>query len=299
MMNIAPVSSKPAAAEMVAAVPVVACSRPASMMGTSATLPNGGLAPHVPGTNNATVSLTFSLIIPAYNEADRLPPYLDQVRAHLTSLFPDSHEVIVVDDGSTDGTREHVAGMSAGWPALQLVCHAKNQGKGAAVRTGMLAAHGQVRLFADADGATPIREETRLRAAIQDGADVAVASRRLHAPDVARQRARFRGLVGWSFTAFAHCLLPTGVRDTQCGFKMFRGEAAERLFAMSQENGYVFDLELLVLARQLGYRVAEVAVNWKEMPGSKLHMAREWRKILAGVWRIRRRRGSPAQATPQ
>jgi dolichyl-phosphate beta-glucosyltransferase len=163
----------------------------------------------------------------------------------------------------------------------------------------MLAAFGDLRLFADADGATPIDEERRLRAAIEAGADVAVGSRLIAAADVRRQRHWFRGLTGWAFTTFVRGLLPTGVRDTQCGFKMFRGETAERLFTMSQESGYVFDLELLVLARQLGYRVTEVAVNWTEMPGSKLRMTREWRKILAGVWRIRRRRAAVTQSTPQ
>ena len=158
----------------------------------------------------------------------------------------------------------------------------------------MLAACGDIRLFADADGATPIAEEGRLRAALAAGADVAVASRFAQAAGVTRRRDRFRGMVGWVFKTFVHCLLPTPVRDTQCGFKMFRHAAAERLFAMSRENGYVFDLELLILAQQLGYRVAEVGVNWSEIPGSKLHMSREWRKILAGVWRIRRRLRSPA-----
>jgi dolichyl-phosphate beta-glucosyltransferase len=177
---------------------------------------------------------------------------------------------------------------------LRLVCHAVNQGKGAAVRTGMLAACGEIRLFADADGATPIAEEGRLRAALAAGADVVVASRFAPAAGVTRQRDRFRGMVGWVFKTFVHGLLPTPVRDTQCGFKMFRHPAAERLFAMSQENGYVFDLELLVLAQQLGYQVAEVGVNWSEIPGSKLHMAQEWRKILAGVWRIRGRLRSAA-----
>jgi len=100
-------------------------------------------------------------------------------------------------------------------------------------------------------------------------------------------------MVGWVFKTGVHCLLPTSVRDTQCGFKMFRHAAAERLFALSRENGYVFDLELLILAQQLGYRVVEVGVNWSEIPGSKLHMAQEWRKILAGVWRIRRRLRAP------
>ncbi|NLF68597.1 MAG: glycosyltransferase family 2 protein [Candidatus Anammoximicrobium sp.] len=244
--------------------------------------------------NNPAVSTVFSLIIPAYNEVDRLPPYLDSVRGHLMQAFPDSHEVLVVDDGSTDGTRQYVSRMAVQWPALRLVCHASNQGKGAAVRTGMLAAVGELRLFADADGATPIAEESRLRAAIEAGADVVIGSRRLQAPGVVRQRQWFRGVVGWSFARFIRCLLPISVHDTQCGFKMFRRPAAEQLFALSQENGYVFDLELLVLAQRLGYRVAEVGVNWIEMPGSKLHMSREWRKILAGVGRIRRQLRRPA-----
>ena len=240
------------------------------------------------------MSTAFSLIIPAYNEAERLPPYLASVRAYLTATFPAAHEVLVVDDGSTDGTREHVTEVGTQWPALRLVCHSVNQGKGAAVRTGMLAACGDIRLFADADGATPIAEEVRLRTALAAGADLVVASRFAQTADVTRRRDRIRGMVGWGFKTFVHCLLPTPVRDTQCGFKMFRHAAAERLFAMSRENGYVFDLELLILAQQLGYRVAEVGVNWSEIPGSKLHMAREWRKILAGVWRIRRRLRSPA-----
>jgi dolichyl-phosphate beta-glucosyltransferase len=247
-----------------------------------------------PAYERVPVSIAFSLIIPAYNEADRLPPYLASVRAYLTATFPDAHEVLVVDDGSTDGTRERVAEAATHWPALRLVCHSVNQGKGAAVRTGMLAAGGEIRLFADADGATPIAEEGRLRAALATGADVVVASRFAPAAGVTRRRNRFRGLVGWVFKTGVHCLLPTTVRDTQCGFKMFRHDAAERLFALSRENGYVFDLELLILAQQLGYRVAEVGVNWSEIPGSKLHMAQEWRKILAGVWRIRRRLRSPA-----
>lgn len=239
------------------------------------------------------MSLAFSLIIPAYNEADRLPPYLASVRAHLASTFPDDHEVLVVDDGSTDGTGGLVAAMAAKWPALRLASHLQNQGKGAAVRTGMLAARGELRLFADADGATPIAEERRLRAAIEAGADMAVASRLIRSAEVIRKRQWFRKVAGRSFMAIVRCLLPTGVRDTQCGFKMFRREAAERLFAMSQESGYMFDLELLALAQRLGYRVAEVAVNWSEVPGSKLHLVHDSRKMLAGAWRIRRRLRQP------
>lgn len=236
------------------------------------------------------MNIAFSLVIPAYNEAERLPPYLESACAYLAEVYPEAHEVLVVDDGSTDGTQDKVAAAATRWPAVRLVCHSQNQGKGAAVRTGMLAARGEVRLFADADGATPIGEHARLRAALDAGADVVVGSRRIATGGVHRQRYWVRSLASKAYAALVRCLAPVGVRDSMCGFKMFRAAAAEQLFALSRENGYMFDLELLVLAEKLGFRVSEVGVNWTEIPGSKLHMSHEWRRILAGAWRIRRRR---------
>ena len=246
------------------------------------------------------MSADLSLIIPAYNEAQRLPQFLESVRSYLADRYPGGHEVIVVDDGSADATTDVVETFRESWPQLRLIAHSQNRGKGAAVRTGMLAAEGDVLLFADADGATPITEEKRLRPAINAGAHVAVGSRLVAAQGVVRQRNWRRAAAGRVFARFARWMVPVSVRDTQCGFKMFQRDAARRLFTMSQEQGYVFDLELLALADRLGYRIAEVPINWTEIPGSKLRMTREWKNILAGLLRLRRRLNSlPADVESQ
>jgi dolichyl-phosphate beta-glucosyltransferase len=229
------------------------------------------------------------VVIPAFNEAQRLPPYLASIRGYLRKWFADDHEVIVVDDGSSDGTAEVVKSLGSDWPQLRVISLSENQGKGAAVRAGMLAARGEVLLFADADGATPIEEERRLRAAIDAGADVAVGSRLLAARGVIRRRKWTRAITGRLFACAARRIVPVSVRDTQCGFKMFRRAAGKRLLAASQERGYLLDLELLLLADRFGYWVAEAPVNWSEQPGSKLNLARQWKTIAAGLWRLRRR----------
>ena len=231
----------------------------------------------------------LSLVIPAYNEAARLPPYLAQVRQHLEGRYAGAYEVIVVDDGSRDGLPDVLARLAPGWPELAVMHHGANRGKGAAVRTGMLAARARLLLFADADGATPIDEEAKLAEAMGAGADVAVGSRLADGPGVTRQRTWSRGLAGRLFARFARWWLGISVRDTQCGFKMFRREAGRKLFSMSRESGYLFDLELLVLARQLGYRVAEVPVNWADVPGGHLSLVRALPGILVGLGRLRRR----------
>lgn len=231
----------------------------------------------------------FSLVLPAYNEAGRLPGYLAEVRPYLDARYPSAHEVIVVDDGSRDRLADCLAPLVAGWAAFRLLHHPVNRGKGAAVRTGILAARGELLLFADADGATPIGEERRLAEAIAQGADVAIGSRLAAGPGVRRQRQWFRELTGRAFAWLARRTLRLGVRDTQCGFKMFRREAGQRLFSLSAEPGFLFDLEILALAQRLGYRVAEVAVNWSEKPGGHFHPARQLPRVLAELWRIRRR----------
>jgi len=238
--------------------------------------------------------LELSVVIPAYNEAQRLPPFLAAVREYLEASYPERYEVIVVDDGSSDGLSEILAQASAAWPRLRVMTHPRNQGKGAAVRTGILAAQGQRVLFADADGATPIEEEARLAAAIQGGADVAVGSRLLAAADVKRSRSWARGLAGRVFAAVARRILGLAVRDTQCGFKMFRAEAARRLFDAASEPRYLFDLEILALAARFRYRVAEVPIRWSEVPGGHLRLSREGPKVLRDLWRLRRRLRSHA-----
>ena len=142
------------------------------------------------------MNITLSVIIPAYNEAQRLPPYLESVRSYLDRHYAAGYEVIVVDDGSRDGLSDALARLAAHWPELVAMRHPENRGKGVAVRTGILAAAGKRLLFADADGATPIDQETRLSQAVAAGAALAVGSRLVAAPGVTRRRTRIRGLVG-------------------------------------------------------------------------------------------------------
>jgi dolichyl-phosphate beta-glucosyltransferase len=233
--------------------------------------------------------VALSIILPAYNEATRLPPYLATIRRFADTHVPDNYEIIVVDDGGEDHLSDVLAQQTPAWPQLRCLRHPHNRGKGAAVRSGVVAATGARILFADADGATPIGEAGRLLAALDDGADVAAGSRLLSDPTVHRRRTRGRSFVGRTFAAVARQMLALRVHDTQCGFKMFRHAAAKRLFDLSREDGYLFDVEILALAQRLGYRLAEVPINWEDRPGSRLDPWRDPARMLAGLWRVRRR----------
>jgi dolichyl-phosphate beta-glucosyltransferase len=231
---------------------------------------------------------TISLIIPAYNEAHRLPGYLEAARNYFREMQLD-YELIVVDDGSRDGLDELLSQMSPGWPELITLRHEHNQGKGAAVRTGVLAAAGERLLFADADGATPICQEDRLREALERGADLAIGSRYVSAPGVARRRRWTRAILSRLFALVVRFVLRLPVRDTQCGFKMFRREVGHALFAELTECRFLFDLEILVLAQARGHRIAEIPIPWNDQPGGQLKVRRELARITAGLWRLRQR----------
>ena len=243
-------------------------------------------------------SPTLSLVIPALNEAVRLPPYLLTIREYCGRQFDGAYEVLVVDDGGNDDLVGVLSRVWPDWPQLRVLRHEKNRGKGAAVRTGVGQSRGRLVLFADADGAAPIDQEARLRAAIADGADAAVGSRLLPSSSVRSERPFHRAISGRLFAALARRTLGLTVRDTQCGFKMFTGAAAHALFAACREEGFLFDLELLMLAAAWGLRVAEVPIAWREQPGSRLNFARECVKIAKGLRRLRLRRNSlpPAPA---
>lgn len=231
---------------------------------------------------------TFSLVLPAYNEAERLPRFLPSVRSYLDSRYAGRYEVIVVDDGSTDALQQALAPLQHHWPHLVVLRLPVNCGKGAAVRMGVLSSEGDRVLFADADGATPIDQASRLAAALDAGADVAIGSRLLPSVGVRRRRPLGRALMGQVFATVATRWLRLSVRDPQCGFKMFSRKAARDLFFRSREGGFLFDLELLLLARQRGYRVVEVPVCWHEVPGGHFHPMKELGNILRALWRLRR-----------
>ncbi len=232
--------------------------------------------------------LGWSVVIPAFNEARRLPPYLAEVLAYFDGRG-EPYEVIVVDDGSSDGTADAVAAMARPHPSVRVLRQEQNEGKGAAVRRGMLAALGERRLFSDADGATPIMELKRLEAALAAGAQVAIGSRARLDPAVSVVARPHRVLAGRVFSWLVRRLGTGGVIDSQCGFKAFTGAAATDLFGRLQTRGFGFDVEILLLARAAGYRVVEVAVNWTDQPGSKVGVVTDGPRMLWDVARARLR----------
>jgi dolichyl-phosphate beta-glucosyltransferase len=237
------------------------------------------------------VTPRWSVVIPAFNEALRLPPFLDKVVAYFEGR-DEPYEVIVVDDGSTDGTAEVVEARRI--PTITVLRVRPNAGKGAAVRTGMLAAKGAYRLFADADGATPIEELKRLEPTLVAGADVVIGSRVLVDPGVSVATRPHRVAAGRLFNWVVARVGLRDIADSQCGFKAFTGSAASRLFEALSTQGFGFDVELLLLARAAGCKVVEVPVNWSDQAGSKVGVLRHgpgmlW-QIVQARRRVRRRR---------
>ena len=230
--------------------------------------------------------IRLSVVIPAFEEAARIGPTLEQVRGYLHDQPFDS-EVLVVVDGGRDGTLEQVGDLVGDWPALQVLDNGVNRGKGYSVRRGMLAARGRYLLFSDADLSTPIAEVERLIAALEAGGDVAVGSRALADSDVRVRQAWWRQAMGRVFNNIVRVVAIPDVRDTQCGFKCFRREAAHRVFALQRSSRFAFDVELLWIARKLGYRVVEVPVTWVNDPSSRVHPVRDALRMLVDLARLR------------
>jgi dolichyl-phosphate beta-glucosyltransferase len=228
----------------------------------------------------------LSIVIPAYNEESRIEPTIRDMVGYCRGARR-TFELILVDDGSQDGTSTVGSRLADEFPELRLIRLAANHGKGYAVRTGVVNAIGRSVLFADADGATPIEEIERLESALDSGADVAVGSRALQAEGVRVHAKLYRHLIGRTFHFLVERLADGGVKDTQCGFKLFRSPVAQDLFSRMRMNGFSFDVEVLVMARRRGYRVAEVPVNWTHQPGSKVRLTLDSVRMAADLVRIR------------
>jgi dolichyl-phosphate beta-glucosyltransferase len=229
----------------------------------------------------------LSVVIPAYNKEGRIAATLETVLSFL-AVKPFASEVIVVDDGSADGTAGASRAALAGRIASKVISRGFNLGKGASVKEGVLAAAGQVILFLDDDLSTPVEELDKLVAAIQAGADVAIGSRALPDSVIGVRQRRPRELMGKAFNLLVRLFVLKGYRDTQCGFKAFRRAAAFDLFSRLQTAGFGFDVEILVLCRDLGYRVTEVPVAWSDSRPSRLRLFRGSWGMLRDLLRIRR-----------
>ena len=209
----------------------------------------------------------LSLIIPAYKEATRIAPTLEKVHKYLSTTAFQS-EVLIVDDGSPDNTKEVVESTFAKFSAsdkisFRLIEYGMNKGKGAAVQAGMLAATGDVCIFTDADLSTPIHEIEKVFAAITEGYDVVIGSRALEGRKLVKvHQPWYREMMGRFFNLLVQIFVIRGIKDTQCGFKGFRNEVAKKLFSEQKVMGFSFDVDILFLARKHGYKIKEVAVEW-------------------------------------
>lgn len=221
--------------------------------------------------DNMKTGPEFSVIIPAFNEQSRLEPTVRDVASYFARVERPV-EIIVVDDGSRDGTSALVTRLARELKDVRLIRLPANRGKGHAVRTGVVNSSGRLVLFADADGATPIEEVTRLEAALDEGSDIAIGSRVSHQKDVKVTAKLHRRVIGRAFHLLVGLLTVRGFDDTQCGFKLFTANAAHHLFSRMRMDGFSFDVELLMMAKRQGFQVAEVPVNWTHQPGSRVNL---------------------------
>jgi len=212
----------------------------------------------------------LSVVIPAYNEALRLPATLERVHRFLEARA-EPFELVVADDGSTDATAE--LARAAPFP-VRLLREPRNRGKGHAVRTGMLAARGARRLMTDADLSTPIEELARLEAALAQGFDVAIGSRAVAGARIEVHQSAYREAMGRLFNRVVQALLLPGLEDTQCGFKLFTAAAAADAFAACRQDGFSFDVEALYVARRRGLRIAELPVVWRNDAATRVGFAK-------------------------
>lgn len=222
----------------------------------------------------------LSIVIPAYNEEVRLVPTVARIKEYLAGQSYSS-EILVVDNASSDRTSE--VAREAGVEVLE----EPQRGKGAAVRTGMLAARGEQILFSDADLSTPIEEVEGLMAELQAGSDVAIASRGLPESKLPVRQPWYRELVGRAGNVLVRLVAVRGISDTQCGFKLFPRAIARRLFGAQLMTGIAFDMEILFLAQRSGMKIAEVPVTWTDSPETRISRVRDSLDAIKDLARIR------------
>ncbi len=230
--------------------------------------------------------MTYSIVIPAYNESARIGATLERVFAYIRKQQWDA-EVIVVNDGSRDNTVEVVRRFMSREPILRILDNPGNHGKGYSIRNGMLHAGGEICLFSDADMSSPIEEAAKLIDAISAGADVAIGSRWLQSELQTQRQSWRRQLLGRMFNLVPRMVLRLHYKDTQCGFKAFTRNAAAQIFSQQRIEGWGFDPELLFLARKLGLKIAEVPVSWAHSEGTRINPVRDGAKMVAEVFKIR------------
>ena len=230
--------------------------------------------------------MTYTFVIPAYNESVRIRPTLDEILRYTRGQNWDA-EILVVNDGSRDDTAQIVREYGRLHPQILLLENPGNRGKGYSVRNGMLHARGDICLFTDADLSSPMTESQKLFEAIERGADIAIGSRWLRTELQTEPQPLYRQAFGRIFNLALRVILGLRFADTQCGFKAFRRDAAQRIFPLQKIEGWGFDPEILFLARHAGLQVEEVPVLWAHSEGTRLHPLRDGLRMFVEVLRIR------------
>ena len=233
----------------------------------------------------------LGVVVPAFNEEARIASSLARIVEYYGGQDYTWH-VTVISDGSTDRTDEIVSELAASHPEVTLSGYRPNRGKGYAVKKGMLEVEGEILLFCDADLATPQEETSKLLEHIRAGADVAIGSRPLRESRLERRQPWYRELFGRMANGLVQLLAIRGIKDTQCGFKMFKAPVARDIFKRCTMNGFSFDLEALMIARDLGYRIDEIPIRWSHQEGSKVVLLRDGPRALRDlvILRLRSRR---------
>ena len=226
----------------------------------------------------------LSIVIPAYNEAERIAQTLVAMDKRLSGAEY-SYEILVADNGSTDGTVAIVRNMEKMVKNLRLVDGGRG-GKGVAVRRGMLEAMGHVRLFSDADNSTSIEQFDAMMPYFKEGYSVVIGSRAVHGAVLDPPESLFRRAAGKGLNVIVQALLLPSIHDSQCGFKAFTEEAAIRIFGESKISGWAFDVEVLSLAKRMGYRIKEMPVRWVNDTRSHVH-ASAGLQFLGEICKIR------------
>jgi len=230
----------------------------------------------------------LSIVVPCYNEEQRLPRTIEQIERYLAGKGV-SYELILVDDGSGDGTRKIMDAAAERNPAVRLEALPQNRGKGRALAEGVAVARGAEILVTDADLSTPIEEIDKLRAELGKGAGVAIGSRALKGSRVEVSQPIYRVLMGKAFNLLVQAVLLPGIWDTQCGFKLFRADVAHDAFAALTTDGFGYDPEVLYRAKQRGVRIAEVPVVWRNSAPTKVSPIKSSIDMFRHVVRIRLR----------
>jgi dolichyl-phosphate beta-glucosyltransferase len=234
----------------------------------------------------AEASPELSIVVPCYNEEQRLPHTVELIERYLASNGP-SYELILVDDGSSDGTRKIMEAAAERNPFVRLEALPQNRGKGRALAEGVAAARGAEILVTDADLSTPIEEMEKLRAQLKKGAGVAIASRAMKGSRVEVAQPFYRVLMGKAFNLLVQAVLLPGIWDTQCGFKLFRADVAHQAFAGLTTDGFGYDPEVLYRAKKRGVRIAEVPVVWRNSAPTKVSPIKSSFDMFKHVVRVR------------